>query len=287
MVDKEIRPCQDPQSSFQTKEILMNITFIRATLIAALALFAGVTFAAPAEDPCKKPVVVHKAKKKAAKKAVKPAPAPIQETVIPTPTCSADGCGNTQKVVVEETIIKRVVKVEDICLVGGVSYPVKDGVCQSPTLTVTTPVVVAPSVTATCPNCNTRPVVPVVVAPTTPVATVCTDCHPELTTVKKVPRTDGRCVYEFVHNVTKEPLFVRFGLQNKRHLSAVRVTDMTGDALMKQFATTVGDGSATVQVESKDCAIPAKAITNPAILKWTAPRLGLQNCTPVGLVSSL
>lgn len=258
----------------------MNTTFIRATLVATLALFAGVAFAAPAvDDPCKPPPVVHKAKKKAVKKAVKPAPSPetpIREKVEPiVPTCSADGCGNTIKKVVETTIVERVTEIRDTCIANGVKYPVVDNVCQVPAVIVPLPTKVEPNVTATCPACNSRPTVQVPAS--APVAQT-----PVLNITGHTPRTDGRCVVKVEFNGSGR--FIRLSPENNTgRLMAAIVDNEKAEWNRNNPIAYVGADDVFLHA-NPTCQAAVEGFSSTRSYTSTIRRLGMPGCTFVGRV---
>lgn len=185
--------------------------------------------------------------------------------------------------VVETTIVKETIVVETKVLCkqpdGSFVKPASvDGVVTCPTVTITSPVVVAqqpapapaPAPTATAPQAD------------------CTDCRPEVTLTKKVARTDGRCVVAF-----KDPSgtvhYARFDTKRgTSYLVAARVDNVLADWNQSYKPTFVGykanGEEKTVQLDQPaDCGAVYKAISHPAVLAWTGPRLGLTpDCIPVG-----
>lgn len=210
----------------------------------------------------------------------------IAPAILQHGSCTTDDCGNTVTTVTNKTIVQKIVEITDICRVNGVEIPMTNGKCVAPAVTAVAPVKVESHVTSTCLNCTgSTGVKP---ASTKPVAqSECIDCNPELKITGKVARTDGRCVLK-VKDEGGEIRFIRFGTQDGGHLSAVRVTDETGDNLMKQFASMVGyddeGGKATAKLPKTDCPLAIKAFSEPRALKWTALRLGLKQCLPLGQV---
>lgn len=178
-------------------------------------------------------------------------------------TCTTDDCGNTTKVVEHRTIINEVVEVRQQCMANGQEIALTSGQCIAPQILATLPVKVE---SATQGSCGAA-------------------CEPAmaLKVTNKVARTDGRCVLK-VTDQENQIRFVRFGLQDSGHISAVRVTDEGGSTLMKEFSSMVGDGQSTAQISNKDCDLAIKAFSTPRALNWTAPRLGFKKCVVVGRV---
>lgn len=183
---------------------------------------------------------------------------------------------------VETTVVKETVVVEIKVLCkqpdGTIVKPMTNvnGVATCPTVTVTSPVV-----TQSAPS----PAPPQVQSPA---QATCTDCRPEVTFHKKVARTDGRCVVAFKDPEGKVH-FARFDTKRGTSLLvAARVDDVQAEWNHTYTPTYVGyianGEKKTVQLDlPADCGAVYRAISHPAVLAWTGPRLGLTpDCVPVG-----
>ena len=199
--------------------------------------------------------------------------------------CTTNDCNTVTEVQVVNQIILRNGICQDNVL--GKTFAPTNGQCNFAPVQANVSMVATSTVA--CGGCgNSQPTASV--KPAAQTAADCVDCHPTLLLTGRKPRTDGRCVLKVKDGQDGTESYIRFGLQDKGRLTAVKVTDEAGNTnpLSGQYATMVGDGQATVQLEGNmDCNVAVRAFSTERALKWTAPRLGLRNCVPIGIVTSV
>jgi hypothetical protein len=205
--------------------------------------------------------------------------------------------------VVETTEVTKELVVKDVVICKS-----PDGRTHSPKMENGKPVcetemvnrfVVQPEVKVLQPKIET-PQVPVYVPPARPAyvpqgtapapqsATSCVNCGPAVKLDHKVARTDGRCVVAF-KDLAGTIHLARFDTKRGTNLLvAARVDNEAAEwnhAYTPTYVGYIANGEKkTVELSgTPDCEVVYQAISNPKVLAWTGPRLGLTpDCIPVG-----
>lgn len=203
--------------------------------------------------------------------------------------------------VIERTELTKELVVRDVVICkdrdGNTHPPKMDNGKQVCETTMINRFIVQPEVKVLAPKIEVAPT-PAYVPPSKPAdvphgtaptsATDCSDCGPAVKLDHKEARTDGRCVVAF-----KDPAgamhYARFDTKRGTSLLvAARVDDVRGEwnrTYMPTYVGYIANGEKkTVELSgTPDCNAVYKAISHPAVLAWTGPRLGLTpDCVPVG-----